>query len=89
METIRAERLVRTFYKMMDDRALPKTEIIGDVTMYRANLLLIGFHVDRPSHMKRGSEVMQLTKMLDEEVTTAICTHRSEADFRKWLDLWK
>ena len=89
METAMAKALVRKFYEMMEERKLPKTEIIDGVQLYRANLMQIGFKVDRPSHLKHGSEIMQLTKLLDQEVTISVSNHRSTEDYKKWLDLWK
>lgn len=88
METAMAKALVRKFYEMMDERKLPKTEIIEGIQLYRANLMQIGFKLS-DHHHKYGSEVIQLTKMLDEEVTTTLCAHKSPAEFEKWLDLWK
>ncbi len=86
METREAERLVRKFYKMMRTRKLEKTEIHDGVQLYKAYYCDIGFKVERPQNMKRGSVIMQISRIPDKEIITNISVYQSADDFKKWLD---
>ncbi len=86
METAKAQSLVSKFYKMMESRELAKAEIFDDVQLYHTHFCDIGFKVERPLHMKRGSVVMQISRIPDKEIITNISVYQSADDFKKWLD---
>ncbi len=73
----------------MEKKKLQKTEIQDGVQLYRTNFADIGFKVDEPHHMKRGSEVIQITKKSDEEIIVGVTVHKTPEDFTKWLDYHK
>jgi repressor of nif and glnA expression len=86
METIKAERLVRKFYKMMQARKLEKAEIHDGVQLYKSHFCDIGFKTNKPPHMKRGSVVMQVSRIPDKEIMINVTVYQSADDFKKWLD---
>ncbi len=86
METREAERLVRKFYKMMRTRNLEKTEIHDGVQLYKAHYCDIGFKTNKPPHMKRGAEILQISRIADKDIVINVTVYNSADDFAKWLD---
>ena len=86
METAKAQSLVRKFYKMMESRKLAKAETYDETQLYRTHFCDIGFKVEKPKHMKRGSVVMQISRIPDKEIVVNVTVYETPEDFKKWLD---
>ena len=89
METIKAERLVRKFYKMMRTRNLEKAEIHDGVQLYKAHYCDIGFETNKPPHMKRATEILQISRIPDKDIVINVTVYNNADDFAKWLDYQK
>ncbi len=89
METAKAQSLVSKFYKMMESRKLARAEIYDDVQLYHTLFCDIGFKVEKPKHMKRGAEILQISRIPDKEIVTNVTVYQTAEDFAKWLDYHK
>ncbi|MFI5265012.1 MAG: hypothetical protein ACHQM6_10895, partial [Candidatus Kapaibacterium sp.] len=64
-------------------------EVHDGVQLYRAHYCDIGFKANKPSHMKRGSEILQISRITDKDIVINVTVYNSADDFAKWLDYHK